>query len=85
MLSLKQSVNNERKHFISLLILISLNHPYEFKKGRKFIIASAINIFIEEFLFDGLQQIAVRAINVANISINNKIIQGQKKAQTCRL
>lgn len=41
--------------------------------------------FIEDFSFGGLQQIAVRAINVAKISINNEIIEGQKKAQTCRL
>lgn len=82
MLSLKQSVNHERKHFISLLI--SLNHPYEFKKGRKLLPVQLI-CFIEDFSFGGLQQIAVRAINVAKISINNEIIQGQKKAQTCRL
>lgn len=82
MLSLKQSVNHERKHFISLLI--SLNHPYEFKKGRKLLLVQLI-CFIEDFLFGGLQQIAVRAINVAKISINNEIIEGQKKAQTCRL
>lgn len=67
MLSLKQNVNHERKHFISLLI--SLNHPYEFKKGRKLMLVQLI-CFIEDFLFGRLQQIAVRAINVANISIN---------------
>lgn len=82
MLSLKQSVNHERKHFISLLI--SINHPYEFKKGRKLLLVQLI-CFIEYFLFGGLQQFAVRAINVAKISINNEIIEGQKKAQTCRL
>lgn len=67
MLSLKQNVNHERKHFISLLI--SLNHPYEFKKGRKLMLVQLI-CFIEDFLFGRLQQIAVRAINVANISID---------------
>lgn len=82
MLSLKQSVNHERKHFISLQI--SLNHPYEFEKGRKLLLVQLI-CFIEDFSFGGLQQIAVRAINVAKISINNEIIEGQKKAQTCRL
>lgn len=82
MLSLKQSVNHERKHFISLLI--SLNHPYEIKKGHKLLLVQLI-CFIEDFLFVRLQQIAVRAINVAKISINNEIIEGQKKAQTCRL
>lgn len=81
MLSLKQSVNHERKHFISLLI--SLNHPYEFKKGRKLLLVQLI-CFVD-FSFGGLQEIAVRAINVAKISINNEIIEGQKKAQTCRL
>lgn len=82
MLSLKQNVNHERKHFISLLI--SLNHPYEFKKGRKLMLVQLI-CFIEDFSFGGLQQIAICAISVAKISINNEIIQGQKKAQRCRL
>lgn len=54
------------------------------KKGRKLLLVQLI-CFIEDFSFGGLQQIAVRAINVAKISINNEIIQGQKKAQTCRL
>lgn len=54
------------------------------KKGRKLLLVQLI-CFIEDFSFGRLQQIAVRAINVAKISINNEIIQGQKKAQTCRL